>query len=287
MTGEVHQRATEVPRLNTDRPTPARMYDYLLGGKDNYEADRVASEEAIAAAPEVRTIARENRAFLRRAVRMLTESGVDQFIDLGSGLPTQGNVHEVAQRINPTARVVYVDHDPIVLAHGRALLADDETTTVIRADITSPDDVLAHADTLRLLDFAQPVAVLLLSVPHSIPDDEQLRGTLSAVAAALPSGGFLAASQMSGTDSDAAAGHTRAALDVGMPWKTRTVDDVRELLAGIGLEPVEPGLVDVSQWRPDPDQPPLSPVPVPLRPYHGAVARNRRVKEFGGVLRKP
>ncbi|HEY6706598.1 MAG TPA: SAM-dependent methyltransferase, partial [Actinomycetota bacterium] len=150
-------------RINTGVPNPARIYDYFLGGKDNFPADREIAEEVLAIAPVAREVVEDNRAFLRRAVEALTgEAGIRQFIDLGSGLPTQGNVHEIAQAAAPEARVVYVDNDPMVVTHSRALLAGDNTVA-IEGDLRQPDKVLEHPDVRELIDFGRPVALLLLA----------------------------------------------------------------------------------------------------------------------------
>lgn len=274
------------PSIPTDVPTPARIYDYNLGGKDNFAVDRTWALEALKHFPEALDVSRENRQFLYRAVRFLArDAGIRQFLDMGSGLPTQQNVHQVAQRFQPGAHVVYVDNDPIVLAHGRALLADDRTTAVINADMTEPESVLTDEATLRLLDFSQPVAALFLSVTHSIPDDETARHTLGAVADVLAPGSYLVHTQFIGVDRAAADESTEVGTRLGLAWKARTAEEVRGLVSG--LEPVEPGYVDVAKWHPDPGQPPLSPVDSPLLPYIGKGAGNRRVMEYGAVLRKP
>jgi hypothetical protein len=272
--------------LNTHVAHPARMYDYCLGGKDNFAVDREAVQIFVERFPEGLDSARENRLFLYRVVRFLArDAGIKQFLDMGSGLPTQANVHQVAQQFQPDAHVVYVDNDPIVLVHGRALLAAD-STTVIQADMTDPRDILARPDVRRLIDFDRPAAALFLSVPHSIPDDQRARDMFAAIVEALAPGSFLAASQFVGVNTDAAHRHTQTANELGLVWKTRPMDDFRALLEGLGLESVPPGLVDVSAWRPDPHQPPLHPVDEPLRPYIGWTTENMQVKEFGGVLRK-
>ncbi|GLZ02658.1 hypothetical protein Acsp03_01250 [Actinomadura sp. NBRC 104412] len=270
--------------IDTSTPTPARMYDYCLGGKDNFAVDREAVLGFVTQFREGLDVTRENRLFLYRVVRYLArDAGIRQFLDMGSGLPTQANVHEVAQQFQPEAHVVYVDNDPIVLAHGRALLSAD-ATTVIQADMTDPRDVLAHPDVNRLIDFDQPVAALFLSVAHSIPDDEQVRGMFAATVDALAPGSFLAMSQFVGVDRETADAHTRKATEMGLVWKTRTVEDFEPLVPD--LERVPPGLVDVADWRPDPDQPPLSSVDAPLQPFLGASGDDKQVKEYGGVLRK-
>lgn len=160
-------------KIDASVPTAARMYDYYLGGKDNYAADRAAVEELDKVVPSTRALALNNRRFLQRVVRTLTqEYGIRQFLDHGSGLPTQDNIHQVAQRIDPGVHVVYVDNDPMVMVHGRALLEQDERTTVIHADLRETDAIFGHEDTRRLIDFDQPVAVLFNSVFHCIPDSE-------------------------------------------------------------------------------------------------------------------
>ncbi|MEU5995988.1 SAM-dependent methyltransferase [Spirillospora sp. NPDC047418] len=270
--------------IDVSTPSPARMYDYCLGGKDNFEVDRAAVMGFVSQFNEGLDVTRENRLFLYRVVRYLAaEAGIRQFLDMGSGLPTQANVHEVARQFQPDAHVVYVDSDPIVLAHGRALLSA-EATTVIQADMTDPREVLAHPDVRHLIDFDQPVAALFLSVAHSIPDDDQVRGMFSATSDALAQGSFLAVSQFVGLDAETARAHTRKATEMNLVWKTRTIEDFRPLVPD--LEPVPPGLVDVAQWHPDHDQPALSTVDAALQPFLGTAAGSRRVAEFGGILRK-
>src|SRR3569833_280437 len=162
-------RPRESAAFHARTPNEARIVDYLLGGKDNFAADREAAEQAIAVAPELPMMAIESRKFLGRAVRFLTSQGVRQFVDIGCGLPTQNNAHEVAQSADPESRVVYVDIDPVVVTHARAILADDVRTTVVQADMRDPDAILGHPDLLRLIDLKRPVAILLISALQSIP----------------------------------------------------------------------------------------------------------------------
>ncbi|MFI0406754.1 SAM-dependent methyltransferase [Actinomadura sp. 3N508] len=273
-------------KISVDVPTPARMYDYALGGKDNYAVDRAAVRAVNTRFPEALDATRANRLFLYRVVRFLArDAGIAQFLDLGSGLPTQHNVHQVAQRFRPDAHVVYVDNDPIVLTHGRAVLAENEHTTVIARDLTQPDEVLDHPDVQRLIDFTQPVAALFLSVPHSIPDDETARYTIGTITDALVSGSYVALSQFVGADQQTADEFTAIMHSVGMKWKSRTPGQVAELVSG--LEAVEPGMVNVMDWRPDPTQPALAPVDPALRSVLGASTERELAREFGGVLRKP
>ncbi|MQA06861.1 MAG: hypothetical protein GEV07_30600 [Streptosporangiales bacterium] len=285
-TGEEHVEAS----IPLDRPTSARAYGWMLGGKDNYEIDRKSVFGIAENFPQVVDIARQNRQFLYRAVRYLVqEAGIDQFIDLGCGLPTDNNVHQVAQQLNPDVRVVYVDIDPIVLAHGRALLAKNKVTTVITADMRDPDTILQHPDTQRLIDFSKPLAILFLSVGHHLKDQEDvghgvkhaLRHIIDDVA--VP-GSYLAFSQVVIDDPAEGAKMTKQFTDINVPWQTRTPAEVDALLDG--LELVEPGLVNLKDWRPDPDQPPLEPVPSPLHPYLGVTEKHNNVYEYGGVLRK-
>lgn len=276
------------PSLPTNRPTSARCYDYGLGGKDNFEVDRRLVIEAAREWPGNLDLARTNRMFMYRAVRYLArDAGLTQFLDLGSGLPTENNVHQVAQAFQPAAQVVYVDDDPIVLAHGRALLADDKSTTVIAADMAEPEAVMADEEARRLIDFTKPVAVLLIGAPHCIPDDAAARRTLRGYLDGVVPGSYLAFSHVVSGDPAEAAKLTKFYTDRNLPWKTRTPEEVAPWVSD--LEAVEPGLVEVAQWRPDPSQPPLSEVDEPLRPYVGASEREnpKQFYEFGGVLRKP
>jgi SAM-dependent methyltransferase len=272
--------------LRDDVPTSARSYGWALGGKDNFEVDRQAMLMALQTFPESVDIARENRRFLYRAVRYLArDAGIRQFIDMGCGLPTDNNVHQVAQAFVPDASVVYVDIDPVVLAHGRALLAGNARTTVLQADLRDPEAVLAHPETRRLIDFDRPVAVLFLSVAHHLLDDDNPRRVLRAVIDRAVSGSYLALSQVVSDDPGKGAELSEMILNAGVPWQTRTPAELTAFLDG--LEPVDPGVVELSAWRPDRDQPELAPVDEPLEPYVGASKINRRVYQCGGVLRRP
>jgi len=273
-----------------DKPTSARAYGWLLGGKDNFAVDRELALGTLQILPEIMDIARGNRLFLYRAVRYLVEeAGIEQFIDMGCGLPTNNNVHQVAQRFNPNARVVYVDIDPIVLAHGRALLADNANTTVITADFRDQQAVLDHPDTKRLIDFSKPVAVLYLSVAQFLRDDQSGGSVRYAIRHIIDekavSGSYLAFSHVVLDDPEKNAKLTKKVNDDGIPLQLRSREEVHELLEG--LEPVDPGLVDIEEWRPDPNQPPLDPVPEELRPFEGVARMNNVLYEYGGVLRKP
>ncbi|HEU5161121.1 MAG TPA: SAM-dependent methyltransferase [Streptosporangiaceae bacterium] len=273
------------PPFSADVPVPARLYDYCLGGKDNFAVDREAVLAVSQEIPEAVDSARANRRFLYRAVRFLArDAGIRQYIDMGSGLPTQNNVHEVAQRFQPDARVVYIDHDPIVVTYGRALLADSDRTTVITADLTRPTEILNDPTVQRLIDFSAPVAVLFLSVAHFVPEDTTVRAMLGTVVDAIVPGSYVAFSQIVGP-SRAAVEHSNNIMKArGVTWRNRIKADVTGFLHG--LEPVEPGLVNVEDWRPDPFQPELPPVDEALTPYVGASAVHKGFMEFGGVLRR-
>ncbi|WP_231626353.1 SAM-dependent methyltransferase [Streptomyces apocyni] len=269
-----------------DVPTSARAYGWMLGGKDNYEVDRNFLLATLPSFPECVDIARQNRSFLYRAVRYLTrEAGIRQFIDMGCGLPTDDNVHQVAQRFTPEARVVYVDFDPIVLAHGQALLADNASTTVISGDMRDQRAILDHPDVRRLIDFEEPVAVLFLSVVHHLTDADAPRRVLRTVIDQAAPGSYLGLSQVVADDPARGAAMTAHISGGGVPWQTRTPAELDAFVDD--LAPVEPGLGNLADWRPDPDQPPLAPVDQDLVPYLGASKTNRGIYEYGGLLRKP
>ncbi|MEV6961068.1 SAM-dependent methyltransferase [Streptomyces sp. NPDC051207] len=267
------QLSTEI---NANVPTAARMYDYYLGGKDNYAADRAAVAELDKVVPSTRQLALNNRRFLQRVVKVLTaEYGIRQFLDHGSGLPTQDNVHQVAQRIAPEARVVYVDNDPMVLVHGRALLDQNDRTAVIHADMRETEAILAHPDTERLIDFSEPVAVLFNSVFHCIPDSET-DGPLAVarrVRERLVPGSIMVMCQLVSEDPKVREFVTNFMDQVtqGHWGRVRQEKDVAELFEG--LEILEPGLVEVSTWRPDTEVAPRQ--------------ATQEWIEFGGVGRVP
>lgn len=245
----------EPPSFDTTIAHPARVYDYWLGGKDNYQADRDAGEAAVKANPNILPGARANRAFLGRAVRYLTaDAGIRQFLDIGTGLPTASNTHEIAQAIAPDAKVVYVDNDPIVLAHARALLSTTTqgSTTYIQADARNPGLILDGA--ARLLDFSQPVAVILLMILHFIPDSDHPRQIVAELMDAVPAGSYLVIGE---TTCDIDTSRMAEAIS----HVNRRMGDTQVTLrprAAIaryfdGLDLVEPGLVPVPEWRADPD----------------------------------
>jgi SAM-dependent methyltransferase len=254
-------------------PSVARMYDYYLGGKDNYQVDRDASEQLSIAAPGTRALAVNNRRFLQRAVRVLaSEYGIRQFVDHGSGLPTQDNVHQIAQRIDPQSRVVYIDSDPIVLAHGRAILADNDRTTVVNADFRDTEAIFEHADVAKLIDLDQPVTALFLSVLHCIPDSDDPAALVRRVVDRLAPGSFVVISHLVSAESEVRMRLSNFMLGAtqGNWGRVREAADVQEYFGGLELLP--PGLVEVSTWRPDGTQ--------------GPTQETTEWIEFGGVARK-
>ncbi|HEY0536312.1 MAG TPA: SAM-dependent methyltransferase [Actinoplanes sp.] len=254
--------------LDTTRPHVARMYDYYLGGKDNFEVDRNAVVAVEVAMPEVRQLALENRAFLRRAVTFMTAAGIRQFIDIGAGLPTAGNTHEVAQALAPGAHVVYADNDPIVLSHGRALLATNADTAVVTADLRNPADVVGRDEVRKLIDFSRPVGVLLIAMTHFLRDDErdQVMGELRK---SLVPGSYLATTHVTVDQHSAEAveGVEAVYRKTPTPIFFRTHDEIARFFDGFEL--VEPGLVTVDAWRPDP----ADPAPEATRWLYGGVGR--------------
>ena len=236
--------------IDVEQPSAARIYDYLLGGSHNFAADREVARQAIAAMPDVPVQANANRAFPRRAVQYLVEAGVRQFLDIGSGIPTLGNVHEVARQGTPDARVVYVDLDPVAVAHGRAILADDERATVIREDLRHPGRIFGHPDVRAVLDLGRPVAVLLVAILHVIPDHDDPHRIVSTLRDALAPGSWLAIAH--GTDESRPAEVEelrRLSEKTTTPMTLRGRADVAGFFAGWEL--VEPGLVWAPQWQPD------------------------------------
>ena len=266
-------------------PTSARAYGWLLGGKDNYEVDRQYVLGLLSGFPAGLDMARQNRRFLYRAVRYLaTEAGIRQFIDMGCGLPTDNNVHQVAGQFTDRAHVVYVDIDPIVLAHARVLLANDDSTTVITADMRDYESILAHPDVIRLIDFDEPIAVLFFSVGHHLLDEYDPQGIFDGILGRAAAGSHLAFSHIVCDDPERGADLEATINAQGVPYRNRTPAQVDELLSG--YEPVEPGLVNVVDWRPMQVQPPLAPVPAEIAEWDGASLRDTTLYEYGGVLRK-
>jgi hypothetical protein len=237
--------------LDTSAANPARVYDYWLGGKDNFAADRKAAHDAIAANPGILVEVRANRGFLGRAVRLLAaEAGIRQFLDIGAGLPSGDNTHEVAQRIAPDSRVVYVDNDPMVAAHARALLTSSTggETCCLDADLLDVGELLDQAR--QKLDFGQPIAVMMLMLLHMIPDSERPHELVSRLMAAVPSGSYLVISHpASDIRAQSMAEMVELLTQTGPPMAARSHADVSRFFDGLDL--VEPGVVALPNWRPD------------------------------------
>jgi hypothetical protein len=258
-------------KFDTTKPNVARIYDYYLGGKDNFEADRVAAEQVLAQMPGQRRSALENRRFLRRAVRFLAgEAGIDQFLDIGVGLPTQGAVHEVAHEINPKSRVAYVDYDPVVVSHGRALLATPDRSVVVQEDIRQPGELLANPVIREHLDFSRPVAIMVLAILHFVPDKDDPGAITACLRESLAPGSYLVLTHVCQEllpDKAAA----RRAKDVyeqaGQPISARGTEQIRGFFGDFEL--VEPGLLPKHAWRPVAGAVPADPSDISL----GGVAR--------------
>jgi SAM-dependent methyltransferase len=268
--------AAGVPtEIDTSRPHPARMYDYFIGGKNHFAADRETAAEVLRKSPSVRIAARENRAFLGRAVRYLAgEAGIRQFLDIGTGLPTTNNVHEVAQSHLPSARVVYVDNDPLVLAHARALLTSspEGRTAYLHADLRDPAAILSDPVARDVLDFSQPIALMLVAILHFLPDENEPAKVIATLLDALPPGSYLAASHLTTENNPQGTGAgQRVMREAGIAMQKRHSDEFARL-AFPGLKLVPPGVVLVSEWRPDV----TGPRPTPAE-----------VSCYGGVARKP
>ncbi len=258
--------------IGTTWPNVARIYDYLLGGKDNFAADREAARRLIQAIPDVTAIARDNRSFLGRVVRYLAiKGGIRQFLDLGSGLPTQANVHELAQGVAPDARVVYVDNDPMVASHGRAMLKSGDQAGMVSGDLRDPASILRHPDVLGLLNLAQPLAVLCTGTLHFVAEEAGPHKIITAYRDQLAPGSYLAITH--GTLEDDPAGEGAAAERVyrqaSSQLHLRPLPDVLRLFEGFEL--IEPGLTWITEWRPEP----------------GTEPSGRQHSMRGGLGRKP
>jgi hypothetical protein len=260
--------------IDTTRPNVARIYDYLLGGKDNFAVDREAAKRLLEVTPYMAGVVRDNRSFLGRVVRYLAgEGGIRQFIDLGGGLPTQTNVHEMAQEIAPEARVVYVDNDPVVWSHGQALLAHGEQVAMIHADLREPAVVLGHPDLRDLIDLGRPVALVCASVLHFVPDSEEPHRIIAEYRDRLAPGSYLALSHgTTGTTDDdhqVVGGVTSVYQQASAQLHVRPAPDIQRFFDG--FEMIEPGLTWINEWRPDP----------------GVTAADLPRSLLGGMGRKP
>lgn len=245
------EQASWVPdQVNEEIASAARVYDYLLGGGHNFAADRGVAENFIAALPSACDVAQLNRAFLRRAVVYLMERGIRQFLDIGSGIPTVGNVHEIVQEVDPDADVVYVDNEPIAVAHSQLLLEDDEHATVIEGDLHRPGAILDRVETGRLLDLSQPVGLLMVGVFHFVGTESDAPGLVSRYRDALAPGSFLALSHFTADVSPSEMAEVvRVMSRTADPIHTRTHPEIEELFTGFDL--VQPGVVGTALWRPE------------------------------------
>jgi hypothetical protein len=263
---------TESPQIDASVPNSARIWNYWLGGKDNYPVDREAGDDYRAIYPEIVDVARASRRFLTRAVRYLAgEAGVRQFLDVGTGLPTADNTHEVAQRVAADARVVYVDNDPVVLAHARALLTSTRgVTAYVDADLHNPERILAAA--ARTLDLTRPVGLMLLGILGHIADDDEARAIVKRLLEALPSGSYLTVCDGTNVISEAGVEAQRLYNESGaVPYRLRSPDQIAAFFEG--LELVEPGVVSCTRWRPDAAE--------------AASGSPAEMDQFAGVGRKP
>lgn len=257
--------------FDSNIPNVARIYDFLLHGKDNYAADREAARKLLEAVPGAAVAARDNRAFLSRAVRFLAgEAGIRQFIDIGAGLPTRGNVHEIAHNVDPACRVVYADNDPVVTAHARALLASSPHVAAISADLRDPGHLLTHPAAEELIDFSRPVAVLMVAVLHFLPDSDDPWEIVRTCKSAMAPGSYLVLSHVTGDGSPAEAIRQAAEIyeHASAPGIARSRDQITRFFHGLDLIP--PGLADAARWR----------NPLPQR-------RPRPVLFYAGAARKP
>lgn len=261
--------ASERQAEQPTQPSPARMYDYYLGGNNNFPIDRMAAEKVLELHPGMRYSARANRAFLRRAVALLAEQGIDQFIDIGSGIPTEGNVHEVAQAINADARVVYVDIDPTAIAYGQMLLGDARNVASIVADVREPDTIFSHSQTQKLIDSSQPVAILLVAIMHFIPNDQEMHTIVRTIRNSVPRGSYLVFSQAAYTADIEADQRVTDAEDVYSQSTQAFKIRARAQIHGIfdDWDALEHGLVDAVLRRPEADE------EQPLSYYIAGVAR--------------
>jgi trans-aconitate methyltransferase len=258
----------EPPEIDTSVAHSARIYDYILGGKDNFKADRSAAEAAIAHNPNMAVGMRANRALMRRMTAYLVgEAGIRQFLDVGTGLPTSPNMHEIAQRIAPDSRVVYVDNDPIVLAHARALLISTAAgaCTYIDADARDPERILANAKLTGTIDLSRPVALMLFGILHFLPDSDDPQAIVARLMEALPVGSYLAIQHPTTDFYPTKVGAQSAYRSAGIPFQYRSKEEFTRFLDG--LELIDPGITTMSEWHPE-----IEPGPQPALSEGGAYA---------------
>jgi len=256
--------------IDLERPNAARVYDFLLGGMANFAKDREFAGRLTAIAPEAATIARINRAFLRRAVTYCLDNGIRQFLDIGSGIPTAGNVHEIAHRTEPTAKVVYVDIEPVAVAHTELMLAENANAAVVRGDLLEPEELLTSAAVRRLLDLDEPVAVLMVAVLHFLDDEKGPHAAVARYVDAMAPGSFLVLSHIAKEDTDEQTQARQLYQKDAVPIVGRTRAQLAEFFTG--LEIVDPGIVWTQQWHPETSD---------------SAAEPERSKGYAGVARKP
>jgi hypothetical protein len=236
--------------IDLERPNAARVYDYILGGGCNFENDRKFAEKFLEVVPIADLSFPANRAFLGRAVRFCVNAGIRQFLDIGSGIPTVGNVHEIAQEMAPECRIVYVDNEPVAVAHSEAILQGNDNASILQADLSDPDTVLSSNSVARLIDFEQPMALLMASVLHFVPDSAEPRASIARYLRPMASGSYFVVSHGSVAEiEDMVPGADRQYDKTTTPFISRTRAEVTELMAGTEL--VEPGMVWVTEWRPE------------------------------------
>ena len=237
--------------VQLDRPNVARMWDYYLGGAHNFAIDRQAAEQIIRLYPDMPMVAQVTRAFLGRAVRFLLEQRVDQFLDIGAGIPTAGSVHEIAQRFTPSARVAYVDNDPVAVAHSQAILRGTANAAAVRADARRPKEIVGHPDVRGVLDWERPIGVLTIAMFHFIPDDMEALGIVRVLRDAIPAGSYLALTHASADTVDKASAEQGEQVyqRASAPLHFRSRDRIARLFEG--FEVVDPGLVFIPLWRPE------------------------------------
>ncbi|MFF3573633.1 SAM-dependent methyltransferase [Nocardia jiangxiensis] len=262
---------TDDDALNVNTAHTARVYDYYLGGKDHFKADRVAGEHAEQVHPHVRTSALENRKFMLRAVRHLAGQGVRQFLDIGTGIPTEPNLHQAAQEVAPAARVVYVDNDSLVLSHARALMTgtDEGRTTYVHADVRQPDSILTAPELLDTLDLSQPVAVSVIALAHFLDDPQDPFGIVAELMAAVPAGSYLVMSHATADFGPEMGEVARVYRESGMTAQVRTGDEFARFFSGLDL--IDPGITTPHRWHPDIDP---------------SEAMDGQVQFYAGVARK-
>ncbi|WP_426567712.1 SAM-dependent methyltransferase [Streptomyces canus] len=248
------ERPAWAPRsIDVSVPSVSRIYDYYLGGSHNFEVDREAARRAMEFMPGLPKITQANRAFMRRAVRYAAGEGITQFLDVGSGIPTFGNVHEVAQAVSPGARVVYVDHDPVAVAHSQAVLAGYEDADVVAADLRKPQEILASPQVEQLLDLDRPVALLLVAILHFVEDEDDPYAAVAELSAALAPGSLLVLTHASyegiPLPAQRAEGAVNVYKDIRNPLIMRSRDEIARFFEGYDM--VEPGLVPMPHWRPE------------------------------------